>query len=59
MGECLLLAVFITYKSSPSFCGTFCYGKNYELVLAKNGLGYILGNFFANSSGHPVPSAAT
>jgi hypothetical protein len=24
------------------------------LILAKNGLGFILGNFFKNSSGHPV-----
>jgi hypothetical protein len=26
----------------------------YVLILRKNGLGYILVDFFANSSGHPV-----
>jgi hypothetical protein len=26
--------------------------KSYELILTKNGLGYILGDIFTNSSGH-------
>jgi hypothetical protein len=29
-------------------------GKSYVLIVTKNGLGYILGDFFTNSSGHPV-----
>jgi hypothetical protein len=30
------------------------HGKIYEWILTKNGLGYILGDFFfSNSSGHP------
>jgi hypothetical protein len=29
------------------------YVKSYGLVLTKNGAGYILGDFFTNSSGHP------
>jgi hypothetical protein len=28
---------------------------NYALILTKNELGYILGDFFENSSGHPAP----
>jgi hypothetical protein len=31
---------------------TFLRGKKYALALTKNGFGYILGDFFANSSGH-------
>jgi hypothetical protein len=27
--------------------------SSYVFILAKNGLGYILGDFFTNSSGHP------
>jgi hypothetical protein len=33
--------------------GNFFHGKCYELSLTKNGLGYILGDFFTNPSGHP------
>jgi hypothetical protein len=42
-------------KSSPNFgiC-TFQEGKIDVLVLTKNGMGYILGDFFTNSSGHPA-----
>jgi hypothetical protein len=32
---------------------TFYRGKIYAIILTKRGLGYILGEFFANSSGHP------
>jgi hypothetical protein len=32
---------------------TFFRGANYELILTNNLLGYILGDFFTNSSGHP------
>jgi hypothetical protein len=28
--------------------------KSKELIFTKNGLGYILGDFFTNTSGHPV-----
>jgi hypothetical protein len=30
--------------------GTFSHGKNYALILTKNGLGYILDDFVRNSS---------
>jgi hypothetical protein len=31
----------------------FPHGKSYGLIWTKTGLGYILGDFFTNSSGHP------
>jgi hypothetical protein len=30
-------------------------GKSDEIILTKNGLGHILGDFFTNSSGHSAP----
>jgi hypothetical protein len=36
--------------------GGFFPGKSCVLVLTKIGLGYILGDFYTNSSGHPVVS---
>jgi hypothetical protein len=33
----------------------FFHSINYVLNLTKNGLGYTLGDFFTNWSGHPVP----
>jgi hypothetical protein len=32
---------------------TQTFGKSYALILAKNGLGFILGYFLTNSSVHP------
>jgi hypothetical protein len=32
--------------------GYFFHGISYGLIMTKNELGYILGDFFANSSGH-------
>jgi hypothetical protein len=31
---------------------TFIHGKSYVLIITKNGLGHILGDFVTNSSGH-------
>jgi hypothetical protein len=31
----------------------FSHGKSDEMYLTKNVLGYMLGEFFTNSSGHP------
>jgi hypothetical protein len=42
------------YTISPNVCVTYVQGKNYVSTLAKNGLGYILGDFLTNSSGHPA-----
>jgi hypothetical protein len=36
------------------FCAALSHGKSCALILAKNGVGYILGEFFTNSSGHPA-----
>jgi hypothetical protein len=38
---------FENYRSIPHFGYTFFYGKSYELILTKNGLGFILGEFFS------------
>jgi hypothetical protein len=44
---------FENCKSSAKFLATFFHGTNTVLILAKYALGYILGDFFTNSSGHP------
>jgi hypothetical protein len=46
---------FESYKSSTTCWATFCYGKSCILFWTKTGLGYTLGDFFTNSSGHPGP----
>jgi hypothetical protein len=47
--------IFFSYRSSPNFKTYFFHGKNPVLVFdTKNGLGYILGTIFTNSTGHPV-----
>jgi hypothetical protein len=54
LGDCLLWSVF---EKSQKWLKIFCHffhGKLSILILTKNGLGYILGDFFANSSGHSV-----
>jgi hypothetical protein len=45
MGDCLPWATFLCY---------FFLSMDYELILSKNVLGYLLGDFFTNSSDHPV-----
>jgi hypothetical protein len=44
---------FENYRSSPHFCTTFSQSIDYVLILTNNALGYILGDFFINPSGHP------
>jgi hypothetical protein len=34
------------FSSSPDFWATFFQGKSYVLILAKKGLGFVLGDFF-------------
>jgi hypothetical protein len=44
--------VFKNYRTNPHFCAT-CFPKHKLCFnFDENGLGYILGDFFANSSGH-------
>jgi hypothetical protein len=38
----------------PTVLATFFFGAGHVLILAKNGLGKILGDSFENSSGHPA-----
>jgi hypothetical protein len=44
---------FEKYKSSAHLRGTFSPWYQLCIHFEKNGLGYILGDFFINSSGHP------
>jgi hypothetical protein len=37
---------FEYYKYSPKFCATLPHSSGFILILANNGLGYILGDFF-------------
>jgi hypothetical protein len=41
------------YRNSPQFCATYFQSRDYVSILTKNGLGYILGDYFTNSSGRP------
>jgi hypothetical protein len=53
-----LWAVCLIYKSSPNCCATFVHGTSRICMLTffpRNGVGYMLGDFFTNSSGHPAP----
>jgi hypothetical protein len=54
---CLLtLGSFLNYRSSSNILATFFHRKSklYLLMLTENVLGFILGDVFANTSGHPV-----
>jgi hypothetical protein len=42
---------FENYKSSPNCWSPFFHSKCDNMYI--NGLGYILGDFFKNTSGHP------
>jgi hypothetical protein len=45
--------LFSSGSSAQTFGQLFFRGKSYVLIWARNGLGYTLGDFLANSSGHP------
>jgi hypothetical protein len=47
------LGSFFNCKSSPHFFATFRLGTDHMLIFKKTGLGYTLGDFFTDSSGHP------
>jgi hypothetical protein len=53
-GEFSTLRSFFENCSLPTFFDlrTFLRRRRYVLILANPGLGYILGDFFTNSSGH-------
>jgi hypothetical protein len=54
MGDCFLWAIKKNYKKAKLFW-VLIPRKTvvYILILSKHELGSILGDFFANSSGHP------
>jgi hypothetical protein len=43
---------FGNFRSSTTSWAAFVHGTSYVLIVTKNGLGYILGDFFINASGH-------
>jgi hypothetical protein len=45
--------LFENYRASPKIWTTFFPRKKLCINFDKSGLGYILGDFFTNSSGHP------
>jgi hypothetical protein len=51
---CLLWAIFLKISNNSKFEATVFHVKSHLSILTKNGLGYFLGDYFANSSGHPV-----
>jgi hypothetical protein len=57
IGRLFSFVTFITLnyiQKYPKFGATFLHNKYCVLILANNGLGCILGDFFTNPSGHPV-----
>jgi hypothetical protein len=45
---------FENYRSITKVDATLFHGKSSLLILTENGLGYNLGDFLKNSSGHPA-----
>jgi hypothetical protein len=50
----VFLVTFLKIKKiSPKCVQLYFRSKGNAIILAENGLGYILGDFFTSSSGHP------
>jgi hypothetical protein len=54
LGDSILWAVVWILQKWRTFLGYFFHGTGYVIILTKIWLGYILGVFFINASGHPV-----
>jgi hypothetical protein len=55
LGNCFYFGHFLKITKIAYICGLLFYTeKCYALILTKNGLGFIWGNFFTNLSGHPA-----
>jgi hypothetical protein len=54
MGGCFRWKFFENYKSIPNVWATFSQSKSYALTLTKDVLRNFLGDFFSNSTCHPV-----
>jgi hypothetical protein len=52
LGDYFLWAFLEIFRSSANLLTTFSQSICSVFILTKNGLGYILGDFFTNSSGH-------
>jgi hypothetical protein len=50
---CAIVYFFEKYRNSPKIRATLSHRRSYVLILTKIGLGYVLGDFSTNSSGHP------
>jgi hypothetical protein len=50
---------FENYRNSTNNWATFFRYESCVLIFTRNGMGYILGDFFTNVSGHPVPDQPT
>jgi hypothetical protein len=55
IGRLLTLDSFFceNYSNSKSHWTSCFHGKSCVLIFTRNGLGYVLGDFFTNASGHP------
>jgi hypothetical protein len=49
-----LNSFFVELQQLPTFLGHSFPHLSWRIHFGKNGLGYILGDFFPNSSGHPA-----
>jgi hypothetical protein len=47
------LGIFVKLTEMAQTIGLFFRGKSYVFNFHRNGLGYILGDFFTDTSGHP------
>jgi hypothetical protein len=58
IGRSFSLASFTKINKKLKFLANLFHGRSYALILTKGGLRHTLGDFFTNSSGHPVGNAA-
>jgi hypothetical protein len=56
-GQLLKIKKSENWKSCPNLGPLLCNGKSYAIIVTKHELGYIMGDFFRNSSGHPAACA--
>jgi hypothetical protein len=59
LGDCLIWTVSWKLQKLPTFLGHSFPQLKLRINISKKGLGYILGDFFTNSSGHPGLAASS
>jgi hypothetical protein len=57
IGRLFTLCSFVKLTEKNLLSGYFFNCKSYVLIITKNVLGYILGDFFSNAFGHPACAA--